>query len=191
MNTPTLVASLIMALVVVLIIALRDPSDHARMAATCAPAVGTHRAVACAAGLRRARDHPGHQGPLRRQHARATMAGPGRRRRSGLPQQGDADALPGGNHAAAQRRNPDLDPRRVDHGDTHGTRQSRARPSRTTEFSRSGGDCRRVPRSTPVSAATTVATWPTGWRRTRHERGQEQSSFSRTDECSPAPNSAL
>ena len=51
------------------------------------------RHAAAAAGHRRARDHPGHQGPLRRQHARAELERPGRRRRPRLPRQGRAHPL--------------------------------------------------------------------------------------------------
>ena len=97
--------------------------------------------AAAAARHRRARDHPGHQGTLRRQHDRAQLAGPHRGRRPRFPQQGGADPLPGGNHVAAQRRRPDLDPRRVDHRDPH-----------RAGHRGQGADARRHPRD-PLAAA--------------------------------------
>ena len=50
----------------------------------------------------------------------------------------------------------DLDPRRVDHRDPHRARHRRQGPARTRASWRSGGGCRRAPRSTPGSAATTA-----------------------------------
>ena len=138
-------------------------------------------------------DHPGHQGPLRRQHDRAELAGPDRRRRPGLPQQGGADPLPRGNHAAAQRRRPDLDSRRVDHGDPHRTRHRGQGADPRRASSRSAGGCRRAPRSTPGSAATTAAN-SRNWAREEDVRMAVETArpywFSTTDGSSPARRSA-
>ena len=91
---------------------VRHPGDDAGLAQRARAAGRADRQAAAAAGHRRARAHPGDQGPLRRQHARAELAGPHRGRRPRLPQQGRAHPLSRGNHVAAHRRWPDLDPRR-------------------------------------------------------------------------------
>ena len=74
----------------------------------------------------------------------------------GFRDQGGADPLPRGNHAAAQRRvtrsgfPTTRSPRSAPNA------ESPARPSPTRASWRSGGGCRRAPRSTPDSGPTTA-----------------------------------
>ena len=147
-----------------------DPADDARLAAPGRAAGGADRHAAAGAGHCWTGHRPGDQGSLCRQHAGAQLAGPDRGRRPRLPQQGGADPLPRGNHAAAQRRQPIWIPKRRSPPSAPNAASPAKVAAPHTASWRSGGGCRRAPRSTPDSAATTAANTRNGSRRRRREQ---------------------
>src|ERR1700759_2314838 len=118
-------------------------ADDARLAGACGTAGRADRHAATDAGDGGVADRRTDPRDVRRLHAGAQLARPHRGGRSGLPEQGGADPLHGGNLGGAQRRRPDLDSAGIDYGHPHRARHGRqSRPPRTG-FAAGGGRSRR------------------------------------------------
>ena len=85
---------------------------------------------------------------------------------------------------------PDLDPRRVDHRDPHRTGHRRQGADARRASWRSGGGCRRAPRSTPGSAATTATDYARVAGGGGGDERQSSAGARGRPRSSPAPRSA-
>src|SRR5271155_2164505 len=122
-------------------------ADDARLAGACTTAGRAGPHAATDAGDGGVADRRADPRDVRRLHAGAQLARPGCGGRSGLPEQGGADPLRGGNLGGAQRRRPDLDSAGVDYGHPHRARHGRQRRSCGAGFAAGAGRSRRRERA--------------------------------------------